>query len=72
MAVTASAVALDLDFIPLFQERYDLIIPCEYLHGDLLRPIFDLMGDARFRRAVAAMPGYDLSQMGREVQSCPD
>ncbi len=72
MAVTASAVALDLDFIPLFQERYDLIIPCEYLHGDLLRPIFDLMGDARFRRAVAAMPGYDLSQMGRVVQSCPD
>jgi len=72
MAVTASAVALDLDFIPLFQERYDLIIPCEYLHGDLLRPIFDLMGDARFRRAVAAMPGYDLSQMGRVVQPCPD
>lgn len=72
MAVTASAVALDLDFIPLFQERYDLIIPCEYLHGDLLRPIIDLMGDARFRRAVAAMPGYDLSQMGRVVQPCQD
>ncbi len=72
MAVTASAVALDLDFIPLFQERYDLIIPCEFLHGDLLTPIFDLMGDARFRSAVAAMPGYDLSLMGKVVQPCKD
>lgn len=70
LAVTASAQALDLDFIPLFQERYDLIIPCEYLQGDLLTPLFDLMADARFRNAVAALPGYDLSQMGKIVQTC--
>jgi putative molybdopterin biosynthesis protein len=71
MAITASAQALDLDFIPLFQERYDLIIPCEYLHGDLLSPLFDLMSDPRFRQAVSVLPGYDLSQMGQIVQSCP-
>lgn len=70
LAITASAQALDLDFIPLFQERYDLIIPCEYLQGDLLSPLFDLMSDQRFRQAVAALPGYDLSQMGHIVQSC--
>jgi len=71
LAITASAQALDLDFIPLFQERYDLIIPCEYLNGDLLFPLFELMTDQRFRQAVAALPGYDLSQMGRIVQPCP-
>jgi putative molybdopterin biosynthesis protein len=70
LAVAASAQALDLDFIPLFQERYDLVIPCEYLQGDLLTPLFDLMSDARFRQAVAALPGYDLSQMGKIVQAC--
>lgn len=70
LAVAASAQALGQDFIPLFQERYDLIIPCEFLQGDLLAPLFDLMSDARFRRAVAALPGYDLSQMGRVVQAC--
>ncbi len=70
LAVTASAQALDLDFIPLFQERYDLIIPCEYLQGDLLTPLFDLMTDERFRKAVAALPGYDLSHMGEIVQPC--
>ncbi len=70
LAVAASAQALELDFIPLFQERYDLVIPCEYLRGDLLTPLFDLMSDARFRQAVAALPGYDLSQMGKIVQAC--
>lgn len=70
LAVAASAQALDLDFIPLFQERYDLIIPCAYLQGDLLTPLFDLISDARFRQAISAMPGYDLSQMGKIVQAC--
>ena len=70
LAITASAQALDLDFISLFQERYDLIIPCEYVQGHLLSPLFDLMSDERFRQAVAALPGYDLSQMGHIVQSC--
>ncbi|GAP15193.1 molybdopterin molybdochelatase [Longilinea arvoryzae] len=72
LAVTASAQALDLDFIPLFQERYDLIIPCKYLEGDLLAPLFELMTDASFRKAVAALPGYDLSQMGKIVQACSE
>lgn len=72
MAVTASAQALDLDFIPLYQERYDLIIPCEFLQDDLLAPLFDLMSDSRFHKAVAALPGYDLSQMGKVVQPCSE
>jgi len=70
LAITASAQALNLDFIPLLQERYDLIIPCQYVNGDLLSPLFDLMSDLRFRQAVAALPGYDLSQMGHIVQPC--
>jgi len=32
----AAASALDLDFIPLFQERFDLVIPTRFLQGDLL------------------------------------
>ncbi len=36
LGVTAAARALDLDFIPLFTERYDLVIPCEHPAGDLL------------------------------------
>jgi putative molybdopterin biosynthesis protein len=70
LGVTAAARALDLDFVPLFQERYDLVIPCEHLKSKLLHPLFDLMHDADFRNAVAAMPGYDVTNMGNIVKDC--
>jgi putative molybdopterin biosynthesis protein len=67
LGIPAAASALDLDFIPLFQERYDLVIPTRFLQGDLLNPLFDLMADSAFRKAVAAMPGYDITHMGEVV-----
>lgn len=67
MGVEAAARALDLDFIQLYQERYDLVIPKIHLEGDLLSPIFDLMRNEQFRRKITAMGGYDVSQMGNEV-----
>lgn len=70
LAVTAAAQALELDFVPLFQERYDLVIPCEHLQGNLLHPLFDLMQDGTFRNAVKAFPGYDVSMMGTIVLDC--
>ncbi|MEN4041562.1 MAG: molybdopterin biosynthesis protein [Anaerolineaceae bacterium] len=70
LAVTAAAQALELDFVPLFQERYDLVIPCEHLQGNLLHPLFDLMQDGTFRNAVKAFPGYDVSKMGTIVLDC--
>ena len=33
LGIAAAAQALDLDFIPLYQERYDLIIPLRYYRG---------------------------------------
>ncbi len=70
MGVTAAAKALDLDFIPLFQEAYDLIILCKYAEEERIRAVFDLMADSRFRHAVAQLPGYDVGQMGVIVQAC--
>jgi putative molybdopterin biosynthesis protein len=70
LAVAAAAQALELDFLPLFQERYDLVIPCEFLQDDLLDPLFDLMHDRSFKLAVAALPGYDVSQMGTIILDC--
>ena len=64
LAVAAAAEALELDFIPLYQEAYDLVIPKAYLEGDLLEPLFDLMDNKNFRQAVASMRGYDVSYMG--------
>jgi putative molybdopterin biosynthesis protein len=75
MGVQAAARALELDFIPLYSERYDLVIPCEHLpggpvSGDLLSPLFDVMADDAFRRAVQSLDGYDCDVMGRVVVKC--
>ncbi|NPV85625.1 MAG: molybdopterin biosynthesis protein [Anaerolineae bacterium] len=64
LGITAAAKALGLDFIPLFAERYDFVIPRYHLESPLLSPIFDLMRSETFRQKVNSLPGYDASQMG--------
>jgi putative molybdopterin biosynthesis protein len=67
LGIAAAAQALGLDFIPLYQEHYELVIPGEFYADQLLAPLFDVLGDERFHRAVAALPGYDISRMGTLV-----
>jgi len=70
LGIQAAAHALDLDFIPLFTEQYDLVIPCRFLAGDLLEPVFDLMRSSEFQRVVQSLGGYDISRMGQIVRNC--
>lgn len=65
LGIPAAAQALELDFVPLFHERYDLVIPQIYAQSDLLAPLFDLLELQAFRNAVRALPGYDTSIMGK-------
>jgi putative molybdopterin biosynthesis protein len=67
LGIAAAAQALDLGFVPLYQERYDLVIPTAYYEADLLKPLLDLLADDKFKQAVAALPGYDVSRMGTLV-----
>ena len=67
LGIAAAAQALDLDFIPLFQERYDLIIPKEHAESNLLGPLFELIADGLFQHSVSKLPGYDVSVMGRII-----
>ncbi len=67
LGIAAAASALDLDFVPLFQERYDLIIPSEHAESELLSPLFDLLQDENFRQIIKTMPGYDVSEMGELI-----
>ena len=64
MGIAAAAQALDLDFVPLFQERYDLVIPKQFAEDELLAPLFGLLADSSFRNAISQLIGYDVSVMG--------
>jgi putative molybdopterin biosynthesis protein len=53
--------------VPLFQERYDLVIPVEHLSGSLLSPLMAVLESAEFKQAVDQLPGYDTTVMGSLV-----
>lgn len=65
LGIRAAARALNLDFVPLAHERYDLVIPQAQYESDLLQPLLALLDDAAFQTAVAALPGYDVQVMGQ-------
>ena len=67
MGILAAARALKLEFIPLFKERYDLVIPRRHWESPLLDPLRRSLEDSAFRETVAALGGYDVSDMGREM-----
>ena len=67
LGIAAAAQALDLDFIPLYQERYDLIIPRHFYHDPLLAPLLELLHEPNFKNAVNSLAGYNIEQMGREI-----
>ena len=64
LGILSAARALGLDFVPLFDEEYDLVIPQEHYRSRLLQPLLALLGDAEFRAAVDALGGYDVTRMG--------
>ena len=69
LGVRAAARALDLDFVSVEWERYDLVIPQQFYESELLQPLLTLIRGEAFRKAVAELEGYDSSAMGEVVRS---
>ena len=62
LAVRAAATALDLGFIPLTWEDFDIAIS-----GDALpaaEPLIFALRDQRVQSAISVLGGYDISRMG--------
>jgi len=64
MAICAAAGALDLDFIPMDREQYDLVIPTAFLADPNIRAVLDTIRSENFRDRVSALGGYDPSGSG--------
>jgi putative molybdopterin biosynthesis protein len=67
LGIPAAAQALDLDFVSLFNERYDLVVPQAFAKDALLAPLFEIIRSPAFRNAVSALPGYDARRMGETI-----
>jgi putative molybdopterin biosynthesis protein len=67
LGILAAARALELDFVPLFNEHYQLVIPREHYESDVLAPMLEIIRGPRFQAEVDALGGYDVSDMGRVI-----
>jgi len=64
LGIYAAAKALNLEFIPLVTESYDLVIPDVYIEKPEMRLLLDIVRSAEFQSRVAALGGYHLENTG--------
>jgi len=67
LGIHAAASTHGLDFIPLFHERYDIVMPQELFNDKRYSPLFDRFFSGNFRQEVSALSGYDISHLGDQI-----
>jgi putative molybdopterin biosynthesis protein len=66
VGLRAAALRLGLDFIPLFEERYDLVVPASVARDSAVQPILDHLQSASLRREIRKLGGYRTEHTGDE------
>lgn len=65
LGLQAAARQHGLGFIPLFEERYDLILPRE--NEKTLLPLLEYLQTAAFRNELNALTGYNSARSGEQI-----
>lgn len=65
LGLQAAAYQHGLDFTPLFEERYDLVLPRE--NEKTLTPLLDYVQTSAFRTELAALTGYNSAHSGEQI-----
>jgi putative molybdopterin biosynthesis protein len=68
LGIMAAARAFGLDFVPVTQEPYDLVVAAEAMDSPLLAPLWALLHSDRFQAAVTDLGGYSTKEMGRRIR----
>jgi putative molybdopterin biosynthesis protein len=67
VGIEAAAVRLDLDFVPLEDEPFDLVVAEQHVSHAGVAALLALIRTDDFRQAAARLPGYDPSRSGNEI-----
>jgi len=65
LGLQAAAHQHNLDFIPLFEERYDLVLPRE--NEKVLLPLLDYLQTSNFRTELSTLTGYNSAHSGEQI-----
>jgi putative molybdopterin biosynthesis protein len=64
LGIRAAATALDLDFVTVGQERYELAVLEDVAGEPVAERLLQAIGSAEFRRVLQGLPGYDARETG--------
>jgi putative molybdopterin biosynthesis protein len=67
LGIYAAAKALDLDFIPVVTEQYDLIIPKVYFESENIQLMLETINSYEFKRRAEALGGYSTEKTGKII-----
>ena len=67
VGISAAAAAYGLGFVPLGEERYDLVVPWQIWDTAALMALREIVTSSHFKEAILALSGYDVSQTGSET-----
>jgi putative molybdopterin biosynthesis protein len=67
LGIHAAARALNLDFIPVVTEQYDLIIPEPFFETDMIRKLLETIRTDRFKSRVRELGGYSTEKTGEVI-----
>ena len=67
LGIYAAAKALDLDFIPVVTEQYDLIIPELYFESENIQILLETVNSSKFKKQVEALGGYSTEKTGQII-----
>jgi len=65
LGIEAVAECLNLKFIPITTERYDLVVPKGNLSIKSVQVFFNLLNSAKFFKLAGKLAGYDLKDSGK-------
>jgi putative molybdopterin biosynthesis protein len=69
LGIRAAAKALGLDFVPLARERYDLLIPEQFMEDPRVMAVMQLLGSPAFLARIEALGGYETTLTGQVMQA---
>ncbi len=67
LGLAAAARRHSLEFIPLFQERFDLVLPAASLKEANFSLMLDFIHSSEFRQMAESLGGYDTHHTGDEI-----
>jgi putative molybdopterin biosynthesis protein len=67
LGIYAAAKALNLDFIPVVTEQYDLVIPEIYFESENIQILLETIDSSEFKNKVEALGGYSTERTGQVI-----